>query len=759
MRKSRSARSGRFASALAENLETRQLLSNSIVVNSTADSGPGTLRQAVATAESATTSTSITFDSSVFPLGAQTRIDLQSTLVISNTASNPINISAFTCNVTIDSSGSGFNLVDVAPSSVVEMNYLIFANASVQNPGLNGAAIQNDGTLMLDDDALSNNLDADGDGGAVYNAGALTVVDTTFTNNTARGGTGAGVGGALYNAESGTTSVVNCTLANNQAVQGGAIGTAGPLTLDYDTIANNTATAAGAGIYSASSTVTMDNTLAAQNDQSGTTTELDYNGTPMHEGSYDLLGVIGDAGPMTNSVSGTAAAPLNPLIGTLGYYGGMAQTLPLLPGSPAIQSGQPNSASLDYLNDERGEPRNYVLTDIGAFASQGFKVVAGGTSSQSTAISQPFANPLVVAVEPVNYIEPVAGGIVDFSVTTASSGATAALSASKVTITSAGTAAVTATANGTGGYYTASAMLSPALSDTGLAVQVSFSLNNATNNLVVNTTGDPATTTPGITSLRQAIAAAAAALSNPPDPHPQPAYITFSPTVFPTGSLTTITLKQGPITWTAESVEFFIDASGQVAISGGGSQSVFAVSADQSAYLQGLTITQGDAPGSSSEGGAILNQGTLGLDDCTLTGNQAGFNGGAISCQGQSTLVADDDTFTGNSAANGGALFVGTGSTADVTSSTFTGNAASDEGGAVLAGQNCTFTATNDTIARNSGGDGGGIYNAGQGVTLQGSIIAAHQHSQGRRRLGRIAIPQLCVWIRPDRRGGLQPVG
>jgi hypothetical protein len=56
---------------------------------------------------------------------------------------------------------------------------------------------------------------------------------------------------------------------------------------------------------------------------------------------------------------------VNPLVGTLGYYGGPTPTIPLLPGSPAIDAA--NAAGC-LPTDQRGYPRPYGAgCDIGAF--------------------------------------------------------------------------------------------------------------------------------------------------------------------------------------------------------------------------------------------------------------------------------------------------------------------------------------------------------------------------------------------------------
>ena len=55
-------------------------------------------------------------------------------------------------------------------------------------------------------------------------------------------------------------------------------------------------------------------------------------------GSYNLIGT-GGSGGLINGVNNNQVGVANPLLGTLGNYGGPTQTIPLLPGSPAIGKG------------------------------------------------------------------------------------------------------------------------------------------------------------------------------------------------------------------------------------------------------------------------------------------------------------------------------------------------------------------------------------------------------------------------------------
>ena len=135
-------------------------------------------------------------------------------------------------------------------------------------------AIDNGGTLTIDNSTFTNNNAADG--GAILNGGngALTVDNSTFTGNSALGGGGGaicnegggtltetndtfagnsapyGLGGAIYNYD-GALTVDNSTFTGNSATDGGAICNInyGGLTVDNSTFTGNNVTYDGGAIY------------------------------------------------------------------------------------------------------------------------------------------------------------------------------------------------------------------------------------------------------------------------------------------------------------------------------------------------------------------------------------------------------------------------------------------------------------------------------------------------------------------------------
>src|SRR5262249_45108880 len=123
----------------------------------------------------------------------------------------------------------------------------------------------------------------------------------------------------------------------------------------------------------------------------------------------------------------------------------------------------------------------------------------------------------------------------------------------------------------------------------------------------------------------------------------------------------TITLTSGELLLRRD-VTIAGPGADKLTISGNHASRVFELSATLTPQvtLSGLTISDGVgvfAAGSThkndGDGGAILNQGTLRIDNCTLSGNSAP-GGGAIHNDGTLTVVGS--TLTGNSAGAGGAI-------------------------------------------------------------------------------------------------------
>jgi hypothetical protein len=140
---------------------------------------------------------------------------------------------------------------------------------------------------------------------------------------------------------------------------------------------------------------------------------------------------------------------------------------------------------------------------------------------------------------------------------------------------------------------------------------------------------------------------------------------------------------------------------------------IVTVDVGQTASLLGLTIANGSA-------GGIINNGTLSVSNCALSGNSAIDAGGGIYNAG--TLTVSGCILSGNSSpgGDGGAIFNRALGTATISESTLSGNSANavtlpdgttfmGEGGAIDNGG--TMTVAGCTLSGNSAGIGGAISN------------------------------------------------
>jgi hypothetical protein len=141
---------------------------------------------------------------------------------------------------------------------------------------------------------------------------------------------------------------------------------------------------------------------------------------------------------------------------------------------------------------------------------------------------------------------------------------------------------------------------------------------------------------------------------------------------------------------------------------------------NESAVLDGFTITAGNANGPSDEeqnskGGGIFNYtGSPTLSNCMFVGNAAGWDGGAI-YNLYSNPILTNCTFQRNSAS---ALSVGRGggmynyqSSPTLTNCTFTDNPATFEGGGMYNGVQSSPTVTNCILWGNTAPTGPQIHN------------------------------------------------
>lgn len=157
-------------------------------------------------------------------------------------------------------------------------------------------------------------------------------------------------------------------------------------------------------------------------------------------------------------------------------------------------------------------------------------------------------------------------------------------------------------------------------------------------------------------------------------------------------------------------------------LDGGNAVQILAATDSASLTVQNLAFVNGFADASNVDGGAILVQGNLRVENSTFTGNQAREDGGAIYVRDDvdAPLVQIiDSTFTNNSTGevvdgfggySGGAIYAeGESDFLQVSGSTFAGNEASEFGGAIFA---YGMFVERSTFDSNTALGGGAVYGA-----------------------------------------------
>jgi hypothetical protein len=442
-------------------------------VTNTNDSGPGSLRQALADANNGDT---INFDPALNGRNislTSAELVVDKNVTIHGPGQNLLGV--------FRSSNAGFRIFHVRPNSTVAIAGLTISGGAAGDQQGGGGILNDHATLTIDSCAVQNSFAEYG--GGVYNDGSagnstLTVFDSTVSSNFASAGggifndaansgtatlsltnstvntntaayngfpTGGGAGGGIYNSggtlmisnsvvtnnhagvsdpfalgygggiiNDGTVAITNSTISSNQAYQsGGGIDNAGTLTITSSTVSGNRADGGhdgqpwgdGGGI---SGEVTFTNSTLSGNYASRSGGALDGGGAITNStvsnngggisvtGTLEIGNTILKAGPSGSNISnngGTVTSNgynissddgggllngpgdqinTDPMLGPLQDNGGPTLTHALLPGSPAINTGDPNFTPPPAY-DQRGSPFVRVFNgriDIGSFEVQ-----------------------------------------------------------------------------------------------------------------------------------------------------------------------------------------------------------------------------------------------------------------------------------------------------------------------------------------------------------------------------------------------------
>jgi predicted outer membrane repeat protein len=275
---------------------------------------------------------------------------------------------------------------------ILTLNNTSFSGNSA---GDSGGAIYNDQGVFFTINycAISGNS-AQKRGGGVYNDGSFQTTASLTINSSTLDENSASAGGAIFNdAEQGGTwlNINNSTISGNTASSDGSLASRGyggglasngdnarivSVDISNTTFSDNAASHAGGSIYNVGQNdpnivlVTLANTILKSGPLGG---NIFSNSATIESQGYNLSndsggGFLTGPGDQTN---------VDPMLGPLQDNGGPTFTHALLPGSPAIDAGDPNFAP-PPMYDQRGTGFDRVVNgrlDIGSFELQTSKPV------------------------------------------------------------------------------------------------------------------------------------------------------------------------------------------------------------------------------------------------------------------------------------------------------------------------------------------------------------------------------------------------
>ncbi len=239
-----------------------------ITVSSTADSGAGTLRAALASAANGDTIDASGVTGTILLTSGELLVTNSVTILGPGPANLAVNGSAAS------------RVFHIAPSNTVTIASLTITNGSAD---AGGGIYTGPGALTVSNCTLSGNSATNGRGGGIYNYGNAGSAPLTVSTSTLSGNSASVSGGGIYNngsSGSAPLTVSHSTLTGNSAHFGGGIYNNGyngsaPLTVSSSILSSNSASSgSGGGIYnngesSSTGTVQIANSTLSGNSASG----------------------------------------------------------------------------------------------------------------------------------------------------------------------------------------------------------------------------------------------------------------------------------------------------------------------------------------------------------------------------------------------------------------------------------------------------------------------------------------------------------
>jgi hypothetical protein len=637
-------------------LEERTLLASTQSIAITVDNPTDTpvageidLRQAIADANGSGSAVTINFDPTVFST-PQTITLTDGGLVLDDT-SGLQTIDGPAAGVTINGGG-------IANNFKVAQN-VNAAISGVSFTDFNASGLVNYGTVAADDCTFSGNSTADGFTGAgVQNRNTITLTDCTISGNSAD------AGGGMYNFGAGT--LIDCTVSANSASYGaGGVANGGTLMLTGCTISGNSSRLYGAGLEVYYGSAEMTDTIVAGNTNSVTSGPSDCEGRPL-TGTNNLIGTGGSEGLVNDQNGNVVLTNLANLdLSPLGNYGGLTQTIALLPGSAAIGMG---TVVNGVTTDERGVPIGTVV-DIGAFQTS--LVVASASGSIDTTAAN------LTLPGAVSLADQFAGEEITFDPTVFASAQTITLTAQLELSNT----ALTTEINGPAADLTISGGGTTRVFKIDSGVTAAFSGLTMTDGQLDGSSDGPSTTSngAGIFNLGLLTLNDCTISGNSSQ--------NFGGGVYSTGTayFTDCIISEnsaggggGAFLNNGDATLMDCTVSGNSAYAGGGFVS---------AGVGSLTVIDSTIASNSAQvGGGFYTRTTTTLSQCTISGDTARDYGGGLACGYPANVNISRSTFNGDttSSSYGGAIENG-GKTLNLTACTISGNSAGQSGGGLYS--------------------------------------------------------------------------
>ena len=320
-----------------------------------------TLRGAINQANESAGADTITFANNV-----RGKLTLQSQLPI---ISDALTIQGAGAKALAVDGGGATRLLQIGSKISVTINDLTLSGGKYLPDDGRGGAILNEGNLRLNQVAVSNNRGVEGGGIANLN-GVLTMTDCLLSGNEALNS-----GGGILN-NNGQVTLINSSVSGNSATGsaanasgGGGIdsfGGAATMLLDCVTLTNNSAAnvAGGnrAGVWLEEGTLSIHNSILYGN----SARDLQKDGGTLTSAGYNIFGALS----ANTGLAVSDRVGINPQIGALADNGGSTSTHALLAGSPAINTGDPDTKD-GFDQRGNGFPRlRGGIIDVGAFEVQ-----------------------------------------------------------------------------------------------------------------------------------------------------------------------------------------------------------------------------------------------------------------------------------------------------------------------------------------------------------------------------------------------------